>query len=95
MAWLLSIVAVSYALVYGFLLKADRTFFINDSQGYEMRSLSYHIDSPIVDTIFAPAYWLDRKIRPDYWVREVGQLYWPTGKKFNLKEEAAKMAPTD
>ena len=84
---LLVVFASFYALSYVLILKADGTFYLTDGHAFELRVTSYRFGGRIVEAIFEPANWLDRQLRPNYWVRDEGPYIPPPG-KFKLRQES-------
>ena len=84
---LLVVFASFYALTYVLILNADSTFYLTDGHAFELRVTSYHFGGRVAEAIYAPANWLDRQLRPNYWVRDEGPGYVPAG-KFKLRQEA-------
>jgi len=79
--------AIFYALTYILILKADSTFYLTDGHAFELRVTSYHFGGRVAEAMFAPANWLDRQLRPNYWIRDEGPVSVPAS-KFKLRQEA-------
>lgn len=85
---LLIVMASFYALSYAMILKADQTFYQSDGHAFELRVTSYYFGGRIVETLFEPANWLDRQMRPNYWIRDEGPYVPSPGIKFKLSQES-------
>ena len=62
-----------YVLAYAAMVRRPHQFFGGLFQGrvyfsHEYRAFGYRLSFPAVEFVFAPAHWLDQRIRKAYWL---------------------------
>jgi len=68
---IIATLALVYVCCYALLLDSERLDLLT-TPAVSVRQPSYHLGGAVAETLFAPANWVDRLLRPSYWVQRHG-----------------------